>query len=61
MTFFSYNALNVTALKCVSINGQECKIGTKIININNTEPLFYPYSIEENRCSGSCRNINDPL
>ena len=49
MTFFSYNVLNVTLLKCVSMNNQECKIKTKIININNNEPLFYPYSIEVNR------------
>ena len=29
MTFFSYNVLNVTSLKCVSINNQEWKIRTK--------------------------------
>ena len=61
MTFFSYNVLNVTLLKRVSVNNQECKIRTEIIDINNNEPLlFYPYSIEVNKCSGSCNNINDP-
>ena len=49
MTFFSYNVLNVTLLKCVSMDNQECKVRTKIININNNEPLFYPYNIEVNR------------
>ena len=55
MTFFSCNAL-----KCVSMNNQECKIRSEIIDINSNEPLFYPYSIEVNKCSGNCNNINDP-
>ena len=39
---------------------QECKIRTNNNNINNNEPLLYPYSIKVNKCSGSCNNINDP-
>ena len=35
MTFFSCNAL-----KCVSMNNQECKIRPKIININSMEPIL---------------------
>ena len=31
-----------------------------IININSNEPLFYPYNIKVNKCSGSCNDINDP-
>ena len=54
MTFFSCNAL-----KCVSMNNQECKIRPEIINVNSNEPSFYPYSILTNKCSGSCNNIND--
>ena len=42
------------------MNNQECKNRTQIKDINNNEPLFYPYSIEENKCSGSCNNIYDP-
>ena len=41
------------------MNNQECKTRTKI-NINNNEPVFYPFSIKVNKCSGSCNNINDP-
>ena len=52
--------LGCNALECVSMNNQECNIRTKIIDINNNEPLFHPYSIEVNKCSGSCNNINDP-
>ena len=57
MTFFS---CNVNPLKCVSMNNQMCKITPKTIDINNNKPSFYPYSIEVNKCSGSCNNINDP-
>ena len=41
------------------MNNQECKVRTKIININNNEPVFYPFSIKVNKCSESCNNIND--
>ena len=39
---------------------QECRARPKIIDVNNNEPVFYPYSIRLNKCSGSCSNINDP-
>ena len=46
-------------MKCISINNQECKARPKIINVNNNEPVFYTYSINVSKCSGSCININD--
>ena len=52
--------LNAIPLKCVSLNNQECKIRSEIININSNKLLFYPYNIKVNKCSGSCKNINDP-
>ena len=60
MTFFNFNPSNVNYLECVSMNNQECKTRTKIINSNNNEPVFYPFSIKVNKWSGSCSNINDP-
>ena len=60
MTFFNFNPSNVNSLECVSVNNQECKTRRKIININNNEPVFYPFSIKANKCSGSCNNINNP-
>ena len=42
------------------MNNQECRIRPKIINIHSNEPTFYPYSIEINKCTGICNNINDP-
>ena len=55
MAFFGCNAL-----KFVSMNNQECKIRSEIIDVNSNEPIFYPYSIELSKCSGSCNNISDP-
>ena len=60
MTFFSFNPLNVSSLECVSMNKQEFKTRTKIININNNEPVSYPFSIKVNKCSESCNNVNEP-
>ena len=59
MMFFGCNVLNVNPLKCVSINNQEFRAKPEVMNINSNEPLFYPYSILVNKCSGSCNNIND--
>ena len=60
ITFFSSHVLSVNSLECVSMNNQECKVRTKIIGVNNNEPVFYPYSIKANRCKGLCNNTNDP-
>ena len=57
MPFF--NLSNVNSSECVSRNNQECRTRTKIVNIDNNEPVFYPFSIKVNKCSGSCNNIND--
>ena len=55
-----FSVSNVSPLKCVSMDNQECTTRTKIININNNEPVFYPFSIKVSKCDGSCNNINDP-
>ena len=39
---------------------QEFEVRREIINVNNNEPVFYPFSIKTNKCSGTCNNINDP-
>ena len=48
------------ALNCVSMNNQECKVRPTIVDINSNDPMFYPFSIKVNKCSGNCNNINDP-
>ena len=60
MTFFNLNPSNANSLQCDSMNNQECRIRTKIINTNNNETVFYRFSIKINKCSGSCNNINNP-
>ena len=59
VTFFVFNPSNVNSLECVSMNNQECKIRSKIINVNTNEPVLYPFSIKVNKYSGRCNNIND--
>ena len=54
------NALSPTPLNCISMKNQECKIRPEIININSNNPIFYPFSIKINKCSGSCNNIKNP-
>ena len=53
-------ALNAIPLKFVSMSNQECKARPAIVNININEPLFYPYSVLVNKCSGRCNDINNP-
>ena len=57
LTVFS----NITnALECISMKNQECKVRREIVNINSNNPIFFPFSIKINKCSGNCNNINDP-
>ena len=51
---------NVNPLECVSIKNQKCKIRPEIINISTNDPIFYPFSIKINKCSGNFNNISDP-
>ena len=51
------NSLNAIPLSCISMSNQECKTRPQIINVID-EPVFFPFSIEIKKCSGSCHNIN---
>ena len=53
MTFYGCNVLNVYPIKCVSMNNRESKIRPEITNMNCNKALFYPYSIQINKCSGN--------
>ena len=48
------------ALNCVSLKSQKCKVRPEIVNISSNNPVFYPFSVKINRCSGNCNSINDP-
>ena len=60
LAFFSHNIVLKNSLKCYSLDNRECKIRPEIINVNNKEPIFYPYKIKMNRCVGSCNTIDHP-
>ena len=46
ISFFGRITLRATLLKCVSMNNQECRARTEIVNVNSDEPLFYPLIIK---------------
>ena len=59
MMLFS-SILNVNPLECVSMKNQECNVSPEIVDINSNDPIFYPFSIKVNKCSGNCNNVSDP-
>ena len=42
------------------MSNQECKVRLETINVNNDDPVIYPFSIKTSKCGGNCDNINDP-
>ena len=59
-SFTNANSLNAIPLSCISMNNQECKTRPQVVNVNGDEPVFFPFSIETSKFSGSCNNINYP-
>ena len=51
---------NINPLECISMKNQECKARPEIVDVNSNNPIFYPFSIKINKCSGNCNNINNP-
>ena len=45
----------------ISINNQEYKVRPQILNVNGDDPAFFPYSVKTSKCSGSYKNIDNPL
>ena len=41
------------------MNNQPYKAWPEIINVSSNNPVFYPFSIKTNKCSGNCNNINN--
>ena len=58
--FTNANSLNAIPLSCISMSNQECKTRPQVINVNGDELMFFQFSIEASKCSGSCKNINYP-
>ena len=59
-SFTNTNPLRANKLSCISMNNQECKARSQIVNVNSNNPIFYPFSIKTSKCNGNCNNINDP-
>ena len=47
-------------LNCVSLKNQKCKVRPKIVDVSSNNPIFYPFSVKIDRCSGNGNSINDP-
>ena len=60
ISFLTNSILKVNSLECMSMINQKCRFRPKIIDVNTNDTVFYPYSINVNKCSGSCNNINNP-
>ena len=58
-SLFLSNLVSANSLSCISMNNQVSTVRPEIINVNSNEPVFYPFSIKTNKCSGSCNNIYD--
>ena len=52
--------MRANLLSCISTNNQECNARPQVVNVNEDEPVFFPFSIKTSKCSGSCNNINHP-
>ena len=59
MMFFA-SLSDVNSLECILMKNQECKVRPESVNVNSNNPIFYPFSIKINKCSGNCNDINDP-
>ena len=50
--------INTNSLSCITMNNQECKTRPQVVNVKGDDPVFFAFSIETSKCSGSCNNIN---
>ena len=41
--------VSTSALSCILLNDQACKVRPEIINLNSNEPVFYPFSIKTSK------------
>ena len=46
-------------MNCILLNDQKCKVRPKIVDVKSNNPIFYPFRVKINRCSGNCNSIND--
>ena len=56
---FLLSLTSVNLLSCISMSNQEYRARPQIVDVNSEKPVFFPFSIEISKCSGSCNNINN--
>ena len=54
-SLFLSSLVSTTSLNCISMKNQKSKARPEVININSNDPIFYPFSIKINKCSGNCK------
>ena len=52
--------LHANKLSCISVSNQPFKARPEIVNVNSSNPIFYPFSVKTSKCSSNCNYINDP-
>ena len=48
------------ASNSICLNKQSCQARPTIVNITTNQPLHYPFTVNVNKCGGSCNTIYDP-
>ena len=47
-------------IKCVSLDNLTYQTRPTLVNTNSNERLYYPFTVNINKCGGSCNTIDDP-
>ena len=58
-----FGIIKTKALEFVSVVNQKCMPRPKILDVNEGigEALFYPYNVQVNKYSGSCKTLDNPM
>ena len=59
LVYFS-NLSSVNPLESISMKNQKYRVRSEIVDVNGNNPIFYPFSINVNKCNGNCNSINGP-
>ena len=59
-SLFLSSLASTIPLSCISMNNEAYKVRPETVNVDSTEPIFYPFIIKTDKCKGSCNSINDP-
>ena len=47
------------SIKGISLNKQPCQSRPTIVNINSNKTTFYPFTVNFDKCGGSCNTADD--